>query len=179
MPDKTILLIDFDPKSIESALRSLTDAGYLVEVANDGLAGLEAFGKLHPDLVLIEPMVPRKHGFEVCKEIKQSAEGQETPVLITTGFYTGRKHHVQAKQLYGCDDYLEKPVSDEMLLSTCRRFLEEPDMAADSIPTDEEIDSRRSHGRGDRRPSRCAERGAAGSGTDRTGGRTCRGQGRA
>jgi protein TonB len=141
MPDQTILLIDFDPRSIEQALRSLTDAGYHVEVANDGQTGLEAFNKLHPDLVLIEPMVPRKHGFEVCKEIKESAEGSGTPVLITTGFYTGRKHHSQAKQLYRCDDYLEKPLNGEKLLSACRRFLDRQEPVIDRVSTNEEIDA--------------------------------------
>jgi TonB family protein len=140
MSEQTILLIDFDPRAIENALRSLTDAGYRVEVANDGQSGIEAFRNLQPDLVLIEPMVPRKHGFEVCKEIKSSAEGQEIPVLITTGFYTGKKHHVQAKKLYGCDDYLEKPFSGEMLLSACRRHLDESTEVYVDMPTDEEID---------------------------------------
>jgi TonB family protein len=124
MPDQTILLIDFDPDSIEAALRLLTEAGWGVEVANDGIAGMEAYERLQPDLVLIEPMVPKKHGFEVCRDIKSSAHGKKTPVLITTGFYCGKKHHLQAKQQYGCDDYLEKPVSGEALVSACRRFLE-------------------------------------------------------
>ncbi len=124
MPSQTILLIDFDPHSIENALRFLTEAGYGVEVANDGVAGMEAFERLRPDLVLIEPMVPKKHGFDVCREIKGSPEGRDIPVLITTGFYRGKKHHLQAKQQYGCDDYLEKPVSAEALVTACRRFLE-------------------------------------------------------
>ena len=84
MSNRTILLIDYDPQSIESAIKPLTGAGYNVEVANDGIAGLQAFERLQPDLVLIEPMVPKKHGFEVCQEIKDSDQGKCTPVLITT-----------------------------------------------------------------------------------------------
>jgi TonB family protein len=129
MSNRTILLIDYDPQAIESAIQPLTNAGFTVEVANDGVAGLAAFERLHPDLVIIEPMVPKKHGFEVCQEIKRSAHGKSTPVLITTGFYRGRKHELEAKQFYGCDAYLEKPVAEELLVSTCRKCL--PDEATE------------------------------------------------
>ena len=132
MPKQTILLIDYDPENIESTLGPLTEAGYQVEVAHDGQAGIEAFQRLQPDLVLIEPMVPKKHGFEVCQEIKSSAEGRSTPVLITTGFYRGRKHQLEAKQFYGCDEYLERPIDPETLLATCRRFLSTAAEAIDS-----------------------------------------------
>lgn len=119
----TILLIDYDPQSIQKTLTPLQRAGYRVEVAGDGVSGLEAFDKLGPDLVLIEPMVPKKHGFQVCQQIKSSARGKRTPVLITTAFYKGRKHRLEAQQKYGCDGYLEKPIAEELLLATCRQFL--------------------------------------------------------
>lgn len=121
MATRTILLIDYDPGSIQSTLGPLVEAGYRVEVVNDGLAGLEAFDRLKPDMVLIEPMVPRKHGFQVCQEIKQSEQGRNTPVLITTGFYRGRKHQLEAREYYGCDGYLEKPIAADLLLSTCEQ----------------------------------------------------------
>jgi len=120
---RKILLIDYDPESIESTKGTLIQAGYEVEVANDGIAGVEAFERLKPDLVLIEPMVPKRHGFQVCQEIKSTAAGRGTPVLITTGFYRGRKHRDEAHESYGCDAYLEKPIAAELLLSTCSKFL--------------------------------------------------------
>jgi protein TonB len=135
---RKILLIDYDPESIESTRDPLVRAGYEVEVANDGIAGVEAFQRLKPDLVLIEPMVPKKHGFQVCKEIKSTAEGRDTPVLITTGFYRGRKHRDEALESFGCDDYLEKPIAEELLLSTCGKFFldtqEPPISVADESP---------------------------------------------
>jgi len=126
MPGRTILVIDYDPQSVESTRQSLVEAGYRVEVATDGLEGLKAFERTRPDLVLIEPMVPKKHGFQVCREIKGSARGQNTPVLITTAFYKGRKHKAAAREHYGCDDYLEKPIAQSDLLAACRRWVEEP-----------------------------------------------------
>jgi len=125
MPGRTILVIDYDPQSVESTRKSLVEAGYRVEVATDGVEGLKAFERTRPDLVLIEPMVPKKHGFQVCREIKGSARGQLIPVLITTAFYKGRKHKASAREQYGCDDYLEKPIAQDDLLAACRRWVED------------------------------------------------------
>lgn len=124
MRNYTILLIDYEPRSIEHLRRLLAGAGFDVEVASDGLAGVAAFSRLQPDLVIIEAMIPKKHGFEVCQEIKRTALGKRTPVLIQTAVYKGRKYRSQALHIYGCDDYLEKPFSDEFLLQTIRRRLE-------------------------------------------------------
>ena len=55
MANHTILLIDYEPRSIERFRQPLTAAGYRVEIATDGIAGVEAFGRLNPDMVLVEP----------------------------------------------------------------------------------------------------------------------------
>ncbi len=119
----TVLIIDYEPKSIETTRFALEMAGFLVEVAEDGIAGLEAFDRIKPDLVLIEAMLPKKHGFEVCQEIKKSNYGKNVPVVITTGVYRGRKYRTQALHIYGSDEYLEKPVPEEKLVSLCKDFL--------------------------------------------------------
>jgi TonB family protein len=123
MADYTILIVDYEPRSIESARTSLVSAGFKVEVATDGVAGLDAFGRLRPDLVLIEAMLPKKHGFEVCQTIKKTAHGKQTPVLITTSVYKGRKYRSQALHIYGCDEYVEKPIAGDRLVELCRRLL--------------------------------------------------------
>jgi CheY-like chemotaxis protein len=123
MPDYTILLIDYDPRSITRTSGLLVEAGYRVEVAKNGIEGLAAFKRLSPGLVLVEAMLPKKHGFEVCQEIKQSAEGANVPVVIFTAVYRGRKYRSQAFHLYKCDEYLEKPVPDDKLLEAIGRLL--------------------------------------------------------
>ncbi len=88
-------------------------------------------------------MVPKKHGFQVCQEIKASQIGRRTPVLITTAFYRGRKHRSEAQRSYGCDDYLEKPIAEDLLLSTCRRFLidtQEPPIPLEPIADDASVE---------------------------------------
>jgi len=131
MANYTILLIDYEPRSIERFRDPLIGAGYAVELATDGIAGVEAFHRLNPDMVLVEAMIPKKHGFEVCQELKRTPHGRRTPVIITTGVYKGRKYRTQALHIYGCDEYIEKPIAPAQLLEIVGRFLA-PGVAAPS-----------------------------------------------
>ncbi len=126
MPDYTILLIDYEPRSIERTRQPLVAAGFRVEIATDGLAGIEAFHRIKPSLVVVEAMIPKKHGFEVCQELKKTPLGKRTPILITTAVYKGRKYRSQALHIYGCDEYVEKPVADDQLVALCAKFLDAP-----------------------------------------------------
>jgi two-component system alkaline phosphatase synthesis response regulator PhoP len=134
MSDYTILLIDYEPRSIAKIRGALDPAGFTIEVANNGLAGIEAFNELKPDLVLIEAMIPKKHGFEVCQELKATAEGKKTPMAIITAVYKGRRYRTQAVHLYGCDEYIEKPIDDQDLLNVCRKMLSLESVEAEKAP---------------------------------------------
>ena len=123
MADYTILIIDYNPRSVDLIRAPLEQAGYRVEVAADGISGLSAFEKLEPDLTMVEAMLPKKHGFEVCQELKATNHGRLAPVMIVTGVYRGQKYRNQAKHQHGCDGYLEKPVTDAQLLAAVREFL--------------------------------------------------------
>lgn len=134
MADYTILLIDYEPRSIERISSLFEDEGYRVEVARDGISGIEAFESTRPDLTLIEAMLPLKHGFEVCRELKRTPHGQVSPILIITGVYKGRKYRWQARYDYGCDEYIEKPVTDDTLLHLVRTFLKRRSAAGGKAP---------------------------------------------
>jgi len=123
MANNTILLIDYEPRSIERFRDPLIAAGFSVEIATDGISGIEAFHRLNPDMVLVEAMIPKKHGFEVCQELKKTPHGRVTPVIITTGVYKGRKYRTQALHIYGCDEYIEKPIAPAQLLEVVGKFL--------------------------------------------------------
>lgn len=137
MANYTILIIDYEPRSIQKLRAPLEAAGYKVHVAQDGLAGIEAFNKLKPSLTMIEAMLPKKHGFEVCQELKQTPHGKATPILIITSVYKGRKYRTQALHQYGCNEYLEKPIDPEKLLSTIGALLPKPAVVAPPPPTAE------------------------------------------
>jgi TonB family protein len=124
MPKRKILLVDYDPRSIKQCKEILNKTfDCEVEVALDGIAALNLFPQVKPDLVIVEAMLPKKHGFEVCHEIKKSAQGKNIPVIIITHVYKGRKYRHQAFHIYCCDEYLEKPISDQFLIDTVKKFL--------------------------------------------------------
>jgi CheY-like chemotaxis protein len=125
MADYTILIIDYEPRSIERLRKPLERAGYGVEVAKDGKAGILRFHEIEPAAVIIEAMLPKRHGFEVCQELKQTPHGNRCPVMIATSVYRGRRYRHQAMHLYSCDAYLEKPLVDEDLLSTIETALQD------------------------------------------------------
>ncbi len=125
MADYTILIIDYEPRSIERMRKPLENAGYRVAVAKDGQAGIEKFHEIEPGAVIIEAMLPKRHGFEVCQELKQTPHGTRCPVMIATSVYKGRRYRHQAMHLYACDAYLEKPLTDEDLLSTLETSLQD------------------------------------------------------
>jgi CheY-like chemotaxis protein len=118
---KTILLVDYDPQSIERVRRLLSRAGHQTAVARNGIAGIHAFERLKPDLTLIEGLLPRKHGFEVCRVLKNTRFGKDLPVVVITSPGSAWK---QELRMTGCDALLKKPYSDDALLATVRRFIE-------------------------------------------------------
>jgi len=130
MPRHTILLVDYEPRSIERTRAALTNAGLRVEVAMDGISGQRRFDDLRPDLALIEAMIPKKPGFELCQELKKTPFGKNTPIVIITGVYKGRKYRSQALHLFGADEFLEKPIADDDLVAAVRKLLPPADEPA-------------------------------------------------
>ena len=136
MADYTILIIDYEPRSIERLRAPLERAGYRVEVAKDGKAGIMKFHEIEPAAVIIEAMLPKRHGFEVCQELKQTPHGNRCAVMIATSVYRGRRYRHQAMHLYSCDAYLEKPLTEEDLLSTVESVLQDYAEARESVAED-------------------------------------------
>jgi len=123
MPHYKILVIDYEPRGLAQLRDPLHAAGYLVTVAHDGQTGMRLFEELKPDLTLIEAMLPKKHGFEVCLDMKKTPHGKNSPVVIVTSVYRGRKYRNQALHNYHCDEFLEKPIASDFLLETVERLL--------------------------------------------------------
>jgi len=128
-----ILIIDYEPRGIKQLSDPLKNAGHEILVAKDGIVGLEVFKKEKPDLVLIEAMLPRRHGFEVCGEMKRTEHGRNTPVVVVTSVYKGRKYRSQAIHQHGADEYLEKPIEPATLTKTVERLLPERLRAATPV----------------------------------------------
>lgn len=134
MPKPTVLLVDYDPKRIQATSRPFEAAGWAVEVARDGVAGVDAFGRVRPDVVFVEMMLPKRHGFEVCQELRRMRPGRKTAVYIL-GTTHAERYRLQALGA-GANDYLARPVSDERLLELCRNALAEPNQDLPANPPD-------------------------------------------
>src|SRR5437867_1590549 len=118
-----VLIVDYDPQALRALRDLLIETGYQVDTAKDGIAAMASFKQNHPAVVLLEAMIPKKHGFEVCQEIKKTPEGRATPVIIMTAVYKGRKYRTQAMHVHGCDEYVERPCTPETLLEIVTRFV--------------------------------------------------------
>jgi TonB family protein len=125
MATKTILIIDFDQKSLGSLKEALTADGYRVLTATDGQIGWDKFIDETPDLVIIEPMLSKLHGFELCQKITTHPE-YKVPVFIMTGVYKDFIYKSEALRTYGASEYFEKPLNMETFAETVRRAVPIP-----------------------------------------------------
>ncbi|MFC2142470.1 response regulator transcription factor, partial [Acidobacteriota bacterium] len=108
MKDKTVLVVDFDERSIEPLSQFLKDEGFGVLVARDGEEGLEMAKKETPDLVVLEPMLPKLHGFELCGIITHDLE-PKIPVIILTKFYREEQFKIESVRSFGASAFVSKP----------------------------------------------------------------------
>ena len=112
MANEKILVVDDDTNICELLRLYLTKEGYQVTVANDGEEGLEKFNQVKPDMVLLDVMMPRMDGLEVCRRIRKAGN---TPVMMLTA--KGETFDKVLGLELGADDYMVKPIDvDELLL---------------------------------------------------------------
>ena len=113
-----ILIIEDEEGIVHLLNLYLKDAGYEVLVANDGADGLALHARAHPDLVILDIMLPALDGFEVCRRIRAWSK---TPILMLTA-RGDEEDRIQGLDL-GADDYLVKPFSPRELVSRVRAIL--------------------------------------------------------
>jgi two-component system response regulator MprA len=114
-----ILVVDDDRAVRESLRRSLAFNGYQVDLATDGQAALAAVTAARPDAMVLDVMMPRLDGLEVCRRLRGS--GDDLPILVLTArdAVSDRVAGLDA----GADDYLPKPFALEELLARLRALL--------------------------------------------------------
>lgn len=116
-----VLLIE-DEKNIAELVRyNLEREGYRVSVAGDGEEGLRMVERHRPDLVLLDLLLPRLDGLEVCRQLKQKTDTRTIPIIILTA-KVDETDKVTGLEL-GADDYMTKPFSPRELVARVRAVL--------------------------------------------------------
>jgi DNA-binding response OmpR family regulator len=118
---KSILIADDEPNIIISLEFLLEQAGYRVRVVHDGQEALEAIEREVPDLVLLDVMMPRLSGFDVCQRIRENPAWQGVRVMMLTA--KGREVEISKGLALGADAYVTKPFATQELLAQIRAQL--------------------------------------------------------
>lgn len=114
-----IILIADDNKQIASVLEEYSKKeGFTPKIAFDGLEALDLFYKLQPDIILLDVMMPKMDGFEVCREIRKSSN---VPVIMITA--RGEDFEKIMGLDIGADDYIVKPFSPAEVMARIRAIL--------------------------------------------------------
>ncbi len=124
---ETILLVDDEASIVSLAKMYLERDGYRTESVGDGLAALETVARLRPGLVVLDVMLPRLDGFEVCRRLR--AAGNPVPIIMLTA----RDEDID-KILgleLGADDYLTKPFNPRELVARARAILRRVEQKVD------------------------------------------------
>jgi len=122
---RTVLVIDDEPDLLRLLDYNLSRADYLVLTARDGESGLEAARKHHPDLVILDVMMPGLDGWEVCKRLRAEPATAPTPILMLTA-KAEETDRVIGLEL-GADDYVTKPFGVREVLARVKALLRRRD----------------------------------------------------
>ena len=116
-----VLIVDDEPLNVDYIEQRLEDLNYEIITAADGQEALDKIKSEHPDLVLLDLMMPVLDGFAVLSEVKADPSLRETPVIIISADHDSKSIVRGIKQ--GADDYLTKPVNAELLMKKVKEFL--------------------------------------------------------
>ncbi len=116
-----ILVVDDTPRNVKLLADLLTVKGYAVDTAASGQEALDSIGKNHPDLVLLDVVMPGMTGYEVCRRIRANPETHMLPVVMVTAL-DPKEERVKGIEA-GADDFLSKPINQPELLARVKSLL--------------------------------------------------------
>jgi DNA-binding response OmpR family regulator len=119
---KTVLLVDDDRDILAAMTLALEDVGYRIVTASDGNDALQQAETAHPDLVVLDMMLPKRSGFLVMEKLKRGKKRTDPPRVIMITGNQGSRHKTYAEGL-GVDLYLNKPFRMERLVESVKKIL--------------------------------------------------------
>src|SRR5918997_6274860 len=118
MPDTTVLVVEDEDSFVDALTVGLKREGFRVQIARDGAQALELFDSVRPDLVLLDVMLPRVNGIDVCRELRSKSR---VPIIMVTA--KGGEIDTVVGLEVGADDYVTKPYRLRELVARMRAAL--------------------------------------------------------
>ena len=112
---KRILIADDEPDILEIVSYNLGKEGYEIYTAKDGNEAIDKAKQLHPDLIILDIMMPKKTGVEVCQLLRSQPSFEDTLIIFLTAM-SDEASQIKGLET-GADDYVNKPISPKVLVS--------------------------------------------------------------
>jgi twitching motility two-component system response regulator PilH len=124
MSVKTILCVDDSPTQLRVLTEALSGRGYRIVTATDGEEALQKIAETSPDLVLLDVVLPKKNGFQICRQIKTTGQTKGIKVVLVSS----KDQASEASDRFwgmrqGADDYITKPFDPDVLADQVARQL--------------------------------------------------------
>lgn len=121
LPQSTVLVVDDNPQNVELLLAFLEELPVKVVTAVDGVDALEKVEQHKPDLLLLDVMMPKMSGFQVCRKLKSDDKTRDIQVLMVTAL--NELGDIEQASECGTDDFVSKPVNKFELLTRVKSLL--------------------------------------------------------
>ncbi len=131
-------MVDYDTNSLQDLSDLVAGKNVKVIKATDGQQAYEKYNSEKPDLIILEAMLPKLHGFDLTQKIYRETKG-EIPIIIVTGLYKGAQYRNEAIRSFGAAAYFEKPYDKDRLLDTVNRLLHDEVNIEDDLPDPEAV----------------------------------------
>jgi CheY-like chemotaxis protein len=121
LPQSTILIVDDNAQNVELLQAFLESLPVKIITASDGIEGLEKVRQYNPDLILLDIMMPRMSGFQVCRKLKSDPATKDIQILMVTAL--NELGDIEQASECGTDDFVSKPVNKLELLTRVKSLL--------------------------------------------------------
>ena len=118
---KKILIVEDEPDIVETIRFTLEALGYKCLVAYDGMEAMQKVKSENPDLIILDIMLPKMHGYKVCRLLKFDKRHKEVPVIMLTA--RAQEEDKRIGKETGADEYMTKPFEMEDLIKLIEKYL--------------------------------------------------------